>query len=124
MSGGVYRPTLLAGYKWARFFRFQYAVRQTAANRARALAGMKQKGRPRPRLVSLDMEDLYMIPMGWRWEDAETFARRPGIGPYYAVFMDGEYFVISNDGASRSLVSLCLDEGRLTVLPKAGLARW
>lgn len=124
MSAGPYRPALMPGYKWARFFRLQYAVRQTAANRARALAGMKQKGRPRLRLVSIDMEDLYMIPMDWTWEDASAFASRYGVGPYYAAFIDGEYFAFPGSEASASIIAALLDEGRLVVLPKEGLARW
>lgn len=124
MSAEPYRPALMPGYKWARFFRLQYAVRQTAANRARALAGQGQKGRPRLRLVSIDIDDLYMVPVDWTLEDAGKFAARYGVGPYYAAFMDGEYFAFPRGEASPGVITALLDEGRLVVLPKEGLARW
>lgn len=112
---------LPAQTKWARFFRLQYAVRQTAKNRARAKAGCRQVGRPVARLVSLDTADMYAVPVSWQRHDAIMYAQRTSGGAaYYAAFMDGEYFSLVHD----DVVQQCLDNGKLVVLPREGLARW
>lgn len=111
---------LPAGYKWARFFRLQMAVTQTAKNRARAQKGLKQVGRPRPRLVSLDTTDLLAVPASWSVEDAASHVASQRL-PYFALFMDGDYHSLAIDNR---LVQFCLDDGRLTVLPEEGLYKW
>lgn len=118
---------LLPGHKWARFFRLQLAVKQTAANRARLLQGRKQMGRPIPRLVSIDFEDAYMVPESWTLEDAAAFVYTQS-AVYFAVFMDGEYNSLCGNAAlppeTKAGIQKLLNDGKISVLPKEGIAKW
>lgn len=114
---------LLPGYKWARYFRLQMAVKQTAKNRARLTSGKRQVGRPTPRLVSIDFEDAYMVPMEWTAQDAIEYAGQ-SIIPYFAVFIDGDYHLVPNAEVPAATVQKCLDTGKLLVLPMEGVHKW
>lgn len=103
------------GKKLVRFFRLQYAVRQTANNRWRLAQGKGQVGRRVPRLVSIDYTDVYMVPESWTLADAPT-------DRYFAVFLDGEYYALP--GEYQTLVQRLLDDGKIVVLPMEGLRKW
>lgn len=112
--------SLAPDYKWARFFRLQMAVKQTAKNRQRLAAGKRQVGRPMPRLVSIDTEDLFQVLESWALEDAVSYAASCGT-PYFAVFMDGKYMALSDVS---KIIQACLDAGKIMVLPKEALSLW
>lgn len=122
MTKDPHKISLLPGYKWARYFRLQMAVKQTAQNRARLAQGLRQVGRPMPRLVSIDFEDAYMVPTEWTAQDAIDFGNQ-SVVPYFAVF-DGEYHVIPNSEVPASVTQACLDAGKILVLPMEGIYKW
>lgn len=115
---------LQEGHKWARFFRFQMAVKQTAKNRQRLAYGKKPVGRPMPRLVSIDFEDAYMVQADWSARQAVAWALTESPLAYFAVFIDGEYYAIPRAEVSQTVIQACLDRGKLTVLPMEGIAKW
>lgn len=123
MSNQPHKIGLLPDHKWVRFFRMQYAVKQTAANRRRLAQGQKQMGRPTPRLVSIDFEDAYMVPEVWTPYDVCDFARQSVI-PYFAYFMDGEYRPLPSDEVHTNIIQSCLDTGKIFVLPMEGVTKW
>lgn len=123
MSNQTHKIGLLPGYKWARYFRLQMAVKQTAKNRARLASGKKQVGRPMPRLVSIDFEDAWMVLDTWTAQDAIDFGNQ-SVVPYFAVFIDGEYHVIPNPEVPASVTQACLDAGKILVLPMEGIYKW
>lgn len=114
---------LLPDHKWVRFFRLQYAVKQTAKNRLRLAQGMKQMGRPTPRLISIDFYDAWMVPLSFTLADAQTFADNSDI-PYLAVFLDGEYFPLQNNMVPISITQSCIDRCRIFTLPVEALSKW
>lgn len=119
----VHKIGILPDHKWVRFFRMQYAVKQTAANRQRLANGHKQMGRPTPRLVSIDFEDAYMVPEVWTAYDVQDFASQSVI-PYFAYFMDGEYHPLPGGEVPAHVIQSCLDNGKILVLPMEGVAKW
>lgn len=120
----MHKIGLLPGHKWVRFFRWQMAVKQTAKNRARVAQGLKPMGRPVPRLVSIDFEDAYMVPANWRLDDARHFALYESLVPYFAIFIDGEYFAIPGGEVPLMHIQKTLDAGRIMVLPMEGIYKW
>lgn len=114
------------GMKWVRFFRLQMAVKQTAKNRHRLADGLKQVGRPTPRLVSLDFEDAMQAPKTWTAADAINYAANESIIPYFAVFIDGAYHVVPSKSGEidPKWAQACLDAGKIMVLPWEALSKW
>lgn len=117
------------GYKFVRFYGLQYAVKQTAKNKARVAAGLKSVGRPRPRLVSYDFEGLYIVPQNWTLQDAATFA--PKCAMEYGqicvvVYMDNEYYPLVPNaiGVSQDFLQSLIDAGDVAIMPKESLHRW
>lgn len=123
MNNDVHQISLLPDHKWIRFFRFQMAVRQTANNQRRLAAGKGQVGRPRPRLVSLDFEDIFQVPVEWTVLDARDYAQRYDT-LYVAVFIDGAYHVVPNSAVSADIIQACLNDGKIMVLSIEGTRKW
>lgn len=123
MTKDPHKISLLPGYKWARYFRLQMAVKQTAKNRARLAQGLRQVGRPMPRLVSIDFEDAWLVPADWTAQDAIDFGNQ-SVVPYFVVFIDGDYHLVPNAEVPAATVQKCLDTGKLLVLPMEGVHKW
>lgn len=114
---------ILPECKWVRFYRLQYAVKQTEKNRLRLAQGMKQMGRPTPRLVSIDFTDAWMVLLSFSRMDAQIFADNYTI-PYFAVFLDGEYFPLQNNAVPISTIQYCIDRRKIFTLPMEVLCQW
>lgn len=107
---------LPARHKWVRFFRLQYAVAMTPKNLILARQGKPLRGRPRPRLVSFDPDDLFIVDERTSLADIKALSVVQSV-PYYMVRFDNAWYALQDD----KVVLWCIDMRRIAILTEAEL---
>lgn len=105
------------GRKLIRFYRLQFAPRLTDKNKLRLRLGKRLVGRPMPRLLSYDLDDLYEVSISMTIDETMQMGRQSGV-VYCAVCIGSNFYPMPDLPEFASVVQACIADKRFLILPQ------